>query len=384
MTASLYLANGKRACGPLGNNPILNVIKSTGKFNEGNIAHYCEQREVYKIVMSGKPSTFDFSKSLRIDAIPIKNRNEVIGVVMLGWVFDHFPDPVECERLSKDLELPPNQLWQMARLQSPVSEEKFIVYKDMLSLLLSTLLHQIVALQKVQEASRVKDELLSIVSHELKTPLSSLLLRIQMLKSHRVDPEKMDSFLNSMEVNARMESKLIDDLLDAARMVTGKYQFDPKLIDLKSTVASAIQVISESARERDIKIKYESTENVASIYGDPIRLSQAVINLINNAIKFSPHGETITVTLKSLSDEFELAIIDNGQGIEQNFIPQMFEIFSQPPRKTGTISNGLGLGMALVKNIIDLHNGKIEVMSLGENLGTKIVIHFPKDEFLKN
>lgn len=384
LTASLYLASGQRVCGPFGQTPLSKFLQSSGKFVDGQIAQYTEQRELIKAVSTSKKVTFTFSQSIRIDAIPIIIREKVIGVVMLGWVFDHFPDPIECDRIAKDLGLPSNQMWQIARLHAPVSQDKLEAFEDMLLLLLTTLSQQLIAFQKVKEASRVKDELLAIVSHELKTPLTSLLLRIQMLQSHRVDQERMDDFLKSMEVNARMESKLIDDLLDAARMISGKYHFEPKLIDLQKTVAGALDIVTDTAREKEIKIVMTGPEKPTPFYGDPVRLTQAILNLINNSIKFTPHGGVIEIALLSNISNYEIHISDNGQGIDKTFMPQMFNIFSQPPKSTGNINSGLGLGLALVKNIIDLHRGKIEVQSFGENQGTKFEIKLPKDEFLND
>lgn len=384
LTASLYLPNGKRISGPFGHTPLSQFIQSSGKFKEGGIAQYSEVRELPKVIASKNSITFEFSQAIRVEAIPVKVKNEIIAVVMLGWVFDHFPDPIECDRVAKDLNLPSNQMWQIARLQAPVSNEKFEVYKDMLNLLMNTLSQQLIAYQKVKVASRIKDELLAIVSHELKTPLTSLLLRIQMLKAHRVEPEKMDDFLKSMEVNARMESKLIDDLLDAARMVTGKYHFDPKLIDLQKTVYAAVDIASDTAREKELNLIVNGTNDPTPIYADQTRLSQAILNLLNNSIKFTPHGGTIEVLIRSNISNYEIHISDNGVGIDKSFMPQMFEIFSQPPKSTGSINSGLGLGLALVKNIIDLHGGKIQAQSLGENLGTKFEISLPKDQFLND
>lgn len=382
LMASFYLPNGTRVCGPFGFTPLAQLLIQSGKFKDGELGHYVEQREMFKVSNLQKKITFDFSKSLRIEAIPIKYQSKLLGVVMLGWCFDHFPDPIECDRISRDLGLAPNQMWQVARLQAPVSEEKLSVYEEMLKLVLSTLSHQLVAVQGMKESAKIKDELLAIVSHELKTPLTSLMLRIQMLKAHRVEPEKMDDFLKSMEVNARLESKLIDDLLDAARMVSGKYHFEPKLIDLQKTLTGALDIISDSARERELKIIYSGLENPSPFYGDPVRLSQAIINLMNNSIKFTPIGGSIEVTLRNNISNYEVHIQDTGQGIDEHFMPQMFEIFSQAPKKTGSIHSGLGLGLALVKNIIDLHHGKIQVQSLGANQGTKFEIVLPKDEFL--
>lgn len=181
-----------------------------------------------------------------------------------------------------------------------------------------------------------------------------------------------------------MESKLIDDLLDAARMVSGKYHFESKLIDLQKTVCGALDIISESARERDLKIVFHGLDKPSPFYGDPTRLTQVIINLMNNSIKFTPYGGTIEISLRNDISNYQIQIQDNGQGIDEQFLPQMFEIFSQAPKKTGSINSGLGLGLALVKNIIDLHNGKIQVQSLGENQGTKFEITLPKDEFLKD
>lgn len=384
LTASLYFSNGKRACGPFGFTPLSQILQESGKFKEGEIAHYFEQRELFKVANSQKKLSFDFLQSLRIEAIPVKIHGKLIGVVMLGWYFDHFPDPIECDRIAKGIGLPPNQMWQIARLQSPVSAEKMQVYEEMLNLVLSTLTHQLVAIQNMKEASRVKDELLAIVSHELKTPLTSLLLRIQMLKAHKVEPARMDEFLKSMEVNAKMESKLIDDLLDAARMVSGKYHFEPRLIDLQKTVCGALDIVTEQAKERDLRIIYNGLDKPSPFYGDPVRLTQVIINLMNNSIKFTPFGGSVEVTLRNNISAYEIHIQDTGQGIDEHFLPQMFEIFSQAPKKTGSINSGLGLGLALVKNIIDLHNGKIQVQSLGENQGTKFEITLPKDEFLKD
>lgn len=384
LMTSLYLPNGKRVCGPFSFTPFGQMLISSGKFRDGEIGHYTEQREVLKIRSLGKRGTFDFTKALRIDGVPIMLNGDIIGIVMIGWIFDHFPDPIECDRIAKELQLPSNQMWQLARLIPPLSHEKLSVYEEMLNLVTTTLTQQLAALHKLREAARVKDELLAIVSHELKTPLTSILLRIQMLKAHKVDPVKMDQFLASMEKNARVEAKLIDDLLDAARMITGKYHFDPVLMDLRDVLSDVADLMSDSAREKKIKLSVKGLETKAPFYGDPIRLSQAFMNLMTNSVKFTPENGEIELTLHQSVSNYEVQVVDTGKGIEKSFMPQLFEIFSQEPNKHANIHSGLGLGLALVKNIIDLHNGKIEVQSLGDNNGTKFEIRLPKDEFLKN
>lgn len=379
---SMYLPTGQRVCGPFGFTPLSKILLDSGKFEENQICHYTEQRELLKIRINGK-TTFDFLKTLRIDGIPLIFNDQIVAVVMMGWVFDHFPDPIECDRLAREIGVAPNHLWQIARLQSPMSSEKFGVYEDMMMMLTSSLAKQLHANAKLKEAAKTKDELLAIVSHELKTPLTSLLLRIQMLRSHRVDTERMDKFLASMETNARLEAKLIDDLLDAARMVTGKYAFEPGMINLSDVLKTVHEMMSDAAKEKDIVLSLEGVATESPFVGDSVRLSQAFMNLISNSIKFTPPNGNIKLSLVSKISSYEVYISDDGKGIDKNFLPEMFQLFSQERQALG-IHSGLGLGLALVKNIIDLHRGKIEVQSLGENKGTRFEISLPRDGFLSD
>lgn len=383
LVTSLYLPNGKRVCGPFCHTGFGKLLISSGKFGHGEVCHYTEEREVLKIRSKESTLKFDFLKTLRVDGVPIRIGDEILGIVFVGWVFDHFPDPIECDRIAKELGLPVNQLWSLARLQNPVSEEKFQVYEEMLELVTSTLMKQLIALHRLKEAARVKDELLAIVSHELKTPLTSILLRIQMLKSHRVNPLKMDDFLASMEKNARVEAKLIDDLLDAARMVTGKYHFDPVMMDLRDVLSDVADMMSDSAREKKIHLTVKGLEAKSPFFGDPVRLQQAFLNLLTNSVKFTPENGQIELVLNQGAATYEVKVIDTGKGIEKDFIPQLFETFSQEPSSNTSIHSGLGLGLALVKNIIDIHNGKIEVRSLGDKKGTEFEISLPKNEFFQ-
>lgn len=384
LVTSLYLPNGNRVCGPFTHTPFGKLLVSSGKFSNGQLCHYTEEREVLKISSQESVVSFDFLKALRVDGVPIMIGTELVGIVFVGWVFDHFPDPIECDRIAKELDVPQNQVWQLARLQNPISSEKFQVYEEMLRLVTTTLMKQLLAFHRLQEAARVKDELLAIVSHELKTPLTSILLRIQMLKSHRVNPQRMDEFLSSMEKNARVEAKLIDDLLDAARMVTGKYHFDPVLMDLREVLTDVADMMSDSAREKKIELSIKGLELKAPFFGDPVRLQQAFLNLMTNSVKFTPEHGKIELNLNEGPATYVIRVRDSGKGIDKSFIPQIFDTFSQEPSSDTTIHSGLGLGLALVKNIVDIHNGKIQILTPGNSIGTEFEITLPKNEFFKD
>lgn len=359
LITSLYLPDGQRAAGPFSPTPFGNFLLSSGRFREGEICNYCEGREVLKVMNSGKKITFDFARSLRIDAIPVRFNDEIIAVIMVGWVFDHFPDPVECEQIARSLSMPGNQCWQVARLQAPVSKEKFLIFEDMLKLLTRTMLEQISAHQKLKEAVKVKDDLLGIVSHELKTPLTSILLRIQMLKNHKVPAGKINHFLDTLETNARLEAKLIDDLLDAAKMQTGKLHFEEDEFDVIEAIDSAFEMIAVPAKDKKILINKDYPQEKLLFHGDKIRFIQAMHSLLSNSVKFSTEGGEILIQVMRTEQTLQIVLTDKGIGIDEDFLPQVFEFFRKGERQPSKIKSGLGLGLSLVKNIIEMHGGEI-------------------------
>lgn len=377
LITSLYLPDGQRVAGPFTSTPFGNFLLSSGKFRGGEICNYCEGREVLKVMSSGNKITFDFARALRIDALPVKYNEEIIAVIMVGWVFDHFPDPVECEHIARSTGMSGNQCWQVARLQAPVSKDKFIIYEEMLKLLTGTMLEQISSHQKLKEAVKVKDDLLAIVSHELKTPLTSILLRIQMLKNHKVPADKINHFLDTLETNARLEAKLIDDLLDAAKMQTGKLYFEQGEFDLIEAIDSAFEMIAGPVKEKKITVKKDYPHEQLLFFGDKIRFIQAMHSLLSNSVKFSTEGGEILIQIMRNQQMLQIVLTDKGIGIEEDFLPQVFEFFRKGERQSSRIKSGLGLGLSLVKNIIEMHGGEITADSDGINQGATFTITLP-------
>lgn len=376
MTVSLYLADGKRVLGPYATTPMGEHLLGSGAFGSGGTAERAEVEELIPILTLKETRVKLFADALTILGIPIKVEREVVGVIYAGWVFDHFPDPIECDRLSKIFSLSSMNFWQLARMQAPVSPEKLKIYEEMLVLMVSTMSEQMVSVKELRTASRIKDELLALVSHELKTPLTSLLLRVQMLKSQKITPDKMPGFIKSMEASTLLQSQMVEDLLDAAKIITGKFSVQSDEIDLKRLISEAVDLLSLQSADKEIRIQFTDIGGDYRFKGDALRLKQAILNLLSNSVKFTPRGGHISISLTRNISNYFIKVTDDGEGIDAEFVKEIFERFSQERERVSSKA-GLGLGLFIVKRIIELHGGTIEVHSPGKNKGTVFEILLP-------
>ncbi|HXH31501.1 MAG TPA: HAMP domain-containing sensor histidine kinase [Bacteriovoracaceae bacterium] len=376
LIGSLYLPDGTRIVGPFTGSGFSKYLLETGKFNEGS---ECHRYESERVILACKGRSFvdlKFHQALTVKMIPILVQEEVVAVIVYGWVFENFPDPIECDRLAKVFNVMDLLFWQTARLQAPISKEKLATFGSMLSLLCTTLMQQLIYLREANLTTKYKDELLAVVSHELKTPLTSILLRIQMLKRKDLLPEQVNKYLTSLEASARIQAKLIDDLLDAAKVITGKFAINCAAVDLKDILTDSVETVRDAAVKKDITITCAGLEENLPYLGDAFRLQQVFWNLLSNSVKFTQPGGQINVKLTQNISSYVISFSDNGSGIEKSFIPYLFERFAQHESKIGKPSSGLGIGLSIVKTIIDLHSGSIEVESnLGEGTTFEIKLH---------
>lgn len=379
LTTSLYLSDSQRVLGPFANTPLGSELTRSGAFNQYQLAHRAEIEELIPVIALQEMRTKKIADALTVLFMPIRVDGKIIGVVVTGWVFDHFADPIECDRVSQLFGIPSMQLWQIARMQAPVSPEKIAIYQEMLTLIISTLTDQLISIKILKDAAKVKDELLNMVSHELKTPLTSLLLRVQMLRSHRVPENKIDSFIEGMEINAKVQSRLIEDLLDAAKIASGKFQLTPTPLDLHQVLTETMDLVSDVAQKKSVTLDYYHLGNDYRYNGDELRLKQALWNLLMNAIKFSPEKSKIEVSLTRNISHFMIRVRDEGLGIDSRHFSLIFDRFTQAAKDEMITPNegGLGLGLFIVKNIIEGHGGTIEVDSQGANKGSTFELFLP-------
>jgi PAS domain S-box-containing protein len=230
---------------------------------------------------------------------------------------------------------------------------------------------------EAERVSRMKDEFLATLSHELRTPLNAILGWSHVMRKSTTDPNMMLEGLNVIERNARAQTQLIEDLLDMSRIISGKIRLDVQRVDFASIVNIAIESVRPSADAREIRIRTVLDPLAGPVAGDPNRLQQIVWNILSNAIKFTPKGGKIEVLLSRVNSHVELVISDTGKGITPDFLPFVFERFRQGDSSTTRQHGGLGIGLAIVKHLVELHGGQVRVKSEGEGRGATFTVEFP-------
>ncbi|WP_088889587.1 response regulator [Leptolyngbya ohadii] len=234
------------------------------------------------------------------------------------------------------------------------------------------------ARQQAEDANRLKDEFLAVVSHELRTPLNSILGWAQLLLRREFDPDRMRQALETIERNAQTQVRLIEDILDISRLMRGKVQLSIRPINFPSFIEAAIESIRPQAEAKSIHLDVPPHPMPEKIQADSVRLHQIVWNLLNNAIKFTPEGGTVSLRIASPAKGWmKLHISDTGIGIDPEFLPHVFDHFRQADSSSTRLQGGLGLGLAIVRQLVELHNGKIEVHSDGRHQGTTFTVHLP-------
>lgn len=236
---------------------------------------------------------------------------------------------------------------------------------------------------EAEAANRAKDEFLATLSHELRTPLNAVLGWTQLLRNRQLHEDKMNQALLSIERNTKSLATLIEDLLDVSRIMTGKLQIYPHPCDLTPVIEAAVEVLRPSAEAKMIQLNCDLDAAIGKVWGDANRLQQVVWNLVSNAIKFTPHGGQVTVRLGQIQEDLsslpyaEIEVIDTGKGITPEFLPHVFDRFRQEDGSITKSHSGLGLGLAIVQYLVDMHQGTVQVSSLGEGLGATFTVRLP-------
>jgi signal transduction histidine kinase/ActR/RegA family two-component response regulator len=234
-----------------------------------------------------------------------------------------------------------------------------------------------VAREEAEIANRAKDEFLAVLSHELRTPLTAMLGWLAILRGHRLDKKTTEHAIETIERNAQAQAQLIEDLVDVSRIVGGKLNLEVRPIDLLPAVNAAIEVVRPAADAKSISIEINCDSSVGPVTGDPARLQQVIWNLLSNAVKFTPKGGSVHVTFQQAESYAEIVIRDTGIGISADFLPHVFERFRQAESAVTRSHRGMGLGLAIVRHLIELHGGTVTAASEGENQGATFTIRLP-------
>ncbi len=231
--------------------------------------------------------------------------------------------------------------------------------------------------QRAEEANRLKDDFLATVSHELRTPLTAMWGWVKMLRTGRLPPEKHAKALETVDRNTQAQAQLIEDLLDVSRIISGKLRMETQPVHLVDVIQAAMESVRPAADAKTIRLQAELEPGGALVMGDAGRLQQVVWNLLSNAVKFSPGGSRVGVRLRRVEASVEVTVTDEGPGIPADFLPHIFERFRQLEGGTTRRHGGLGLGLAIVRHLVEMHGGTVQAASGGPGQGATFTVHLP-------
>jgi PAS domain S-box-containing protein len=230
---------------------------------------------------------------------------------------------------------------------------------------------------QAEAASRSKDEFVAIISHELRTPLNAILGWSQLLRRGQFDQSETARAMEAIERNAKMQAQLIEDLLDMSRIITGKLRLEIRPVALRQTIEAALDAVRPAAQAKSLQLSAAFDAQGMVVRGDADRLQQVVWNLLSNAVKFTPRGGRVEVNMSRMDSQVEISVSDTGEGIADDFLPYLFERFRQADSSSVRKQGGLGLGLALVRHLVELHGGSVSAHSEGKGRGATFTVRLP-------
>ena len=300
------------------------------------------------------------------------------GVLVFGWCLRDFSSPLACEQLAALVGVPGHALWNEVRLEAPLTDARLATYRELLRTLAGSLDRQRDTIDELNRVSRTRDLFLATVSHEMRTPLSALSMRVDLLLHTMRDmPPALQASLLAMRVHVRQEAAMVEDLIDAARTLTGTMSINRVPVSLGRIVRDAVATIETSANEKRIvfSVTPDNHGDHIELDADPRRLQQVLWNLMLNAIKFTPPGGSVGLNIAADLDGVRIRVHDSGQGIAPEDLPHVFGAFTLQSHAN---ASGLGLGLYIARRIVELHGGTITASSEGKDKGTSFTVYLPK------
>jgi PAS domain S-box-containing protein len=236
---------------------------------------------------------------------------------------------------------------------------------------------QVRARRQAEEANRIKDEFLATLSHELRTPLTAIIGWSAMMRANKFDENTAANALETIERNAKAQARIVEDLMDVSRIITGKLRLDVQAVELATVVSGAVDAIRPAAEAKNIRLQALLDPQAGPVSGDPTRLQQVVWNLLTNAVKFTPKGGRVQVRLERVNSHVEITVSDTGQGIAPEFLPHVFDRFRQADQTYTRAHGGLGLGLSIVRQLVELHGGTVQAESAGIGQGATFIVELP-------
>lgn len=378
LTVTLYDVEERVVCcGPVPSTPLFALFEEYG-YAPGVLTE-CARRCLAQ-TESQDPLMVAPSYGLAVVGTALRLDGHIVGAALAGYALVDFTQSSAVERLARQAGVPFKRLWDVARQQQPVPQRRLVLHGELLQVLGDTILRENLRTRQLKTEMAAKDEFLAVLSHELRTPLTPILGWARILKETEGNPTQRRKAADSIERNALLQIKLVDDLLDLNRVIRDKVPLDTGVHDLTDLVQSALDTTSQIIASKKIDITYVGSDGPLAVKGDAGRLQQVFVNILSNAVKFTPAGGSIRVTVGRASETATVRFADTGEGIAADFLPHVFEMFRQREEGTRRRHSGLGIGLALVKRIVDMHGGRVDISSGGLGRGTEVTIRLPLTE----
>lgn len=377
LVVSAYDITGVRRLGPLLPTRTARFLGTSALWQDDGPGTAVE-RLIVAAVAAGHDDTEELFYGMRVCSLPLRRAGIRYGVLVFGWCMRDFSSPLACEQLAAVVKLPGHALWNEVRLEAPLTDARLATYRELLRTLAGSLDRQRDTIDELNRVSRTRDLFLATVSHEMRTPLSALSMRVDLLLHTMRDmPPALQASLLAMRVHVRQEAAMVEDLIDAARTLTGTMSVNRVTVPLGRIVRDAVSTVEASANEKRIvfSVTPDNHGDHIEVDADPRRLQQVLWNLMLNAIKFTPPGGSVGLNISSDLDGVRIRVHDSGQGIAPEDLPHVFGAFTLQSHAN---ASGLGLGLYIARRIVELHGGTITASSAGKDLGTSFTIYLPK------
>lgn len=381
LSVSLYGADGQILGAPSPVTPLYAVFQEHG-YDPGVFAECVGQCLAQSVdhrpaVIVTRPSGLAVvGTSLLIDGA-------IVGAAVAGYAVIDFCESVAVARLARDGGVPFQRLWDLMRQLQPMPARRLVLHGELLQVLGDTLLREThrrrqyeQTASELQTALVVKDEFLAVLSHELRSPLTPILGWAQILKGEDGAGQRVRG-ANAIERNARLQLRLVEDLLELTRTTHGGTVLHLQVQDLGQALRSALDAMADPAVTAGVTLHFRDADRRVGIDADQDRLQQILRNVLANALKFTPRGGRVDVTLEPSAGQAIVRVRDTGQGIAPEFVPFAFGMFRQQEQGRRRAHGGLGIGLALVKALVEAHGGAVSISSAGADLGTEVTMSFP-------